>query len=62
MLCESGGPVHGKFLILPSSNGTALIKSIACSELVIPRTHSVGVPVTPEIQSQIGQHTLTHTH
>jgi len=51
MLCESSGTVHGKFLILPSSNGTALIKSVACSELVIPHTPNPGV--LPEQQQEI---------
>ena len=37
LLCRDSGEIDGLFLIIGGGEGTALIKSIICSELLLPK-------------------------
>ena len=52
LLCRNSEEVEGLFLILAETDGTALIKPIVCSELLLPKP---SVPLIVELSNETTQ-------
>ena len=52
LLCRNSEEVEGLFLILAEADGTALIKPIVCSELLLPKP---SVPLIVELSNETTQ-------